>query len=101
MSFEVLVGLQVLDDPGYDAYRAAMKPILANYHGQFRNDFKVSETRLSTGSELINRVFTISFPDQNHMDGFFSDPNYLAVRAEFFEPAVGGAYRLAMYENLL
>lgn len=101
MSFEVLVGIQVLNDDLYDQYRAAMKPIMTNYHGQFRNDFKVSETLLSTGSTGINRVFTIAFPSQKHMDDFFSDANYLKVREEYFEPAVGSAHRLGLYENLI
>ena len=31
MSYEILVGLNVLDDLIYEDYRAAMKPILADY----------------------------------------------------------------------
>lgn len=101
MSFEVLVGLHVQDDIGYDEYRAAMKPILSKFEGRFRNDFKVSETLLSDASSTINRVFTIAFADQKSMDAFFSDPDYLAVRGKFFDPSVASAHRLALYENLL
>ena len=43
MSYEMLVGLNVFDDEKYTEYRAAMKPILSIYGGEFGYDFKVSE----------------------------------------------------------
>jgi uncharacterized protein (DUF1330 family) len=54
MSYEMLVGLNVLDDHMYQEYRNAMKPILAAYGGRFSYDFKVSEVLLSETSREIN-----------------------------------------------
>lgn len=42
MSYEILVGLHVLDEPIYADYRKAMKSIIADYEGHFSYDFKVS-----------------------------------------------------------
>ena len=49
MSYEILVGLNVLDDIKYDAYRAAMSPILSDYEGHSGYDFKVSDVLISAG----------------------------------------------------
>ena len=63
MSYEILVGLHVLDDLKYESYRKAMKPILADYEGSFGYDFTVSEVLISPENSAsdINRVFTINF----------------------------------------
>ncbi|MBL4831479.1 MAG: DUF1330 domain-containing protein [Aliivibrio sp.] len=73
MSYEILVGLHVLDDLKYAEYRAAMTPILSDYSGHFGYDFKVSEVLISEGNTDINRVFTINFSNQSKMEAFFSD----------------------------
>ncbi len=36
---EILVGLNVTDDESYSNYRAAMTPLLPEFHGAFRFDF--------------------------------------------------------------
>ena len=59
MSFEMLVGLEVIDDNAYNNYRQEMTPLLEQCGGGFNYDFKVSELLKSQVSENINRVFTI------------------------------------------
>lgn len=99
MSYEILIGLQVVDDRKYDDYRAAMKPILAYYDGRFGYDFKVSEVLISEGNADINRVFTINFASKNKMEDFFSDPKYLMVKEMYFVKAVGSTTIIASYEK--
>jgi uncharacterized protein (DUF1330 family) len=95
--FVSLMGLEVLDEASYARYRAGMTPILESYGGAFGCDFVVS--RVLKGDDRINRVFTIAFPDRATRERFFSDPRYLAVRRELFEPAVGAVIALAEFET--
>ena len=97
--FEMLVGLEVSDANVYQQYRTAMKPILQHYGGGFGYDFVVSEVLLSQVEEPINRVFTINFPNQQKMDEFFSNEEYLAVKAEFFERSVNHTTIIASYQK--
>ncbi len=99
MSFEILMGLEVTDDPQYDNYRAAMKPILKSYGGHFGYDFRVSEVLISEQNPDINRVFTISFPDKQKMKDFFSDPLYLQAREKFFVNCVASVTMISSYEK--
>ena len=99
MSYEILVGLNVLDALKYDDYRTAMKPILADYEGHFGYDFKVSEVLISEGNTDINRVFTINFSSKNKMEGFFSDSKYLVVKEKYFVESVGSATIISSYEK--
>ena len=43
MAFERLVGLQVIDEAGYQAYRDAMTPLLHACGGSFGYDFRIAE----------------------------------------------------------
>ncbi|WP_019029855.1 hypothetical protein [Colwellia piezophila] len=99
MSYEILVGLHVLDDLKYEHYRKAMKPILADYQGYFGYDFKVSEVLISPENSDINRVFTINFSNKNKMEGFFSDAQYLVVKEQYFVESVASATIIASYEK--
>jgi uncharacterized protein (DUF1330 family) len=99
MSYEMLVGLNVLDDKMYQEYRDAMKPILTIYEGGFGYDFKVSEVLLSQANSEINRVFTINFPDNEKMEGFFSNPNDIKVKETYFEGSVGSTVIISSYEK--
>ena len=99
MSYEILVGLHVLDDLKYENYRKAMKPILTDYQGGFGYDFKVSEVLISPDNNDINRVFTINFSSKNKMEGFFSDAQYLVVKEKYFVESVGSATIIASYEK--
>ncbi|PCK07539.1 MAG: DUF1330 domain-containing protein [Alteromonadaceae bacterium] len=99
MSYEMVVGLNVLDDQLYQEYRSAMKPILASYGGGFGYDFKVSEVLASETSNDINRVFTISFPSNTKTDQFFSDPEYIKVKSRYFEISVESTTIISSYEK--
>ncbi|WOH36391.1 DUF1330 domain-containing protein [Thalassotalea fonticola] len=99
MSYEILVGLNVLDDLKYDAYRTEMKPILSDYEGRFGYDFKVSDVLISEGNADINRVFTINFVSKSKMEGFFSDSKYLVVKETYFVESVGSATIISSYEK--
>lgn len=94
---EILVGLRVTDEDGYARYRAGMTPILEAMGGFFRYDMRVSELLRGQADEPFNRVFILSFPDGATRDRFFTDPAYLAVRAEHFERSVGSVTIMAGY----
>ncbi len=99
MAFEMLVGLNVIDDETYQAYRNAMNPILATNGGCLGYDFKVSEVLLSEADEVINRVFTIRFPDSGAKESFFSDPDYIRAKEQYFEKSVSSTTVIAGYEK--
>lgn len=101
MAYEMLVGLDVLDDCLYQEYRKEMKPILATYGGGFGYDFKVAEMLKSEVDTEINRVFTIFFKDSDAMDDFFSDPDYLKVKQQYFDASVGSMTIISSYEKAL
>lgn len=95
---EVLYGLEVIDDDTYAAYRAAMTPLLEAHGGRFVVDVRVAEVLRSPDSARFNRLFTIRFPSPERMDAFFSNAEYLAVRARLFEPSVAAIRKLGDYE---
>lgn len=99
MSYELLVGLHVIDDLKYDDYRQAMKPILSDYQGHFGYDFKVSDVLISETDADINRVFTINFSSKDKMESFFSDPQYLLVKDKCFLNSVGSTTIISSYEK--
>ena len=99
MALETLVGLHVVDEAGYQSYRDEMMPILESYGGEFGYDFKVSEVLKSQTKAPINRVFTISFPDQDSRDSFFSNDVYLKIRQQNFEKSVTDTTIIATYER--
>ena len=98
------VGLYIRDMPAadrarYQAYRDAMRPLLAAAGGGFRYDFEIGSTLQSEAAHPITRLFAIHFPDRTAKDAFFSDPAYLAVRERYFAEAVRGRTVLAEYER--
>lgn len=95
----MLVGLTVTDDAAYAQYRAAMTPLLHAHGGGFRYDFRIAEVLQSAADHAINRVFAIHFPSRPQKDAFFANSEYQAIRARFFEPAVGGRTVIAEYER--
>lgn len=98
MALEMLMGLYVVDEEAYQSYRDEMMPILENYGGGFGYDFKVSEVLKSKTQGPINRVFTISFPNQDSRDSFFSNDAYLKIRQRYFEKSVTDTTIIATYE---
>ncbi len=99
MAIEMLVGLNVLDDAAYESYRDEMTPILESYGGGFGYDFKIAEVLKSPTDTPINRVFTISFPDEDSMNSFFANDEYLEVKQRHFERSVADTIIIATYER--
>lgn len=97
MSVERLVGLLVTDDEKYQLYREGMLPLLKEHGGGFGYDFKISEVLKSEVDEPINRVFTIFFRDEESMNSFFSNEEYLKVRQQYFDASVSAATVIATY----
>lgn len=98
MAIELLVGLELKDPALYAEYRRAMTPLLNQHQGDFGYDFVVQQTLKPEGC-LINRVFTIHFATHQLMDSFFSHPEYLQIKARFFEKSVIHTHILASYEK--
>ena len=88
MAIETLVGLNVIDDQMYESYRDEITPILTEFGGDFGYDFKVSEVLKSKTNAPINRVFTIHFSDEDAMNSFFSNDQYLGIKERHFENSV-------------
>jgi len=99
--FTILVGLEVKDPARYAEYRARMTPILHAHGGAFGIDLEVSRVLKGPPDVAagINRVFSIEFPSRAVRDQFFANTEYLAVRSEWFEPAVGRIARLAEWHG--
>ncbi len=58
---ERLMGLDVADNDGYQAYREAMSPLLERIGGGFRYDFTIAKTLRNSAGHEINRVFITTF----------------------------------------
>ena len=99
MVIEMIVGLNVADDKAYQSYRDEMTPILKTYGGGFGYDFKVSEVLKSTTEAPINRVFTIYFSNEDSMNSFFSNDDYLKIKQRHFEKSVTDTTIIATYER--
>ena len=96
---ENIVGLYVTNDDLYSTYRQKMIPILESYGGGFRYDFQIAEVLTNDSDVPINRLFAIYFDNKEKMEQFFADPAYVAVRGEFFAPAVDGVTVIASYDR--
>lgn len=99
MVFERIVALHVTDEQGYQRYREAMAPLLAAHGGGFRYDFRVGKVLKSASEHPINRVFAIYFGSRELMDAFFANPEYLAIRAKYFDASVAGVTAIGAYER--
>ena len=100
-SHELLIGLHVTDDARYTRYREGMTPILHQYGGSFRYDFRIAEVLKAETNDPINRLFILSFPNARAKDAFFADEEYQKVKREFFEGAVQAVQALAEYVRKL
>ena len=99
MSFERIMGLEVINDEEYQKYRDNMIPILHSFGGDFGFDFKINEVLKSKTDDVINRVFTLDFPSKEVMEAFFTDPDYLAVKEKYFLNSVNSVTTISMYEK--
>ena len=95
--FESLIGIHVSDEQGYNDYRAGMTPLLEAHGGYFRYDFRVNEMLKGDAQDPFNRVFVISFPDEETMNEFFANEQYKAVRNAHFDRSVRSFGRIASY----
>lgn len=95
--FELLVGVNVTSEDGYQTYRDNIAPILTEHGGGFGYDFRVSEVLKSQSENLINRVFTIYFPDEKTKDAFFANADYLEVKKAHFEGSISHTTIIAEY----
>lgn len=98
LGYEMTMGLRVIDQERYTAYRAEMTPLLEAVGGSFRFDCEVA--RVLKGGEAIeiNRLFVIRFPRREVKEMFFSDPRYVEIRARLFARSVAGVTIIAEYE---
>lgn len=96
MRIELLVGLELNDARLYAEYRRQMTPLLLQNQGDFGYDFVVQQT-LKPANSAINRVFTIHFASEQWMESFFSHPEYLQIKAHYFEKSVTNTHILARY----
>ena len=99
MAIESLVALNVVDENAYQSYRDEIMPILKSYSGGFGYDFKVAEVLQSRTEAPINRVFTIYFPNEDSMNSFFSNAEYLTIKQRHFENAVTDTTIIATYQR--
>jgi uncharacterized protein (DUF1330 family) len=100
MSYEMAVGLLVVDQESYSQYRQGMRPLLEEAGGAFRYDFDVARVlRSQPGDAEINRAFVLEFPDKSAKERFFADPRYVEIRRRFFDPAVKARVLIAEYLN--
>lgn len=76
--YELLVGLEVTDPDQYDQYRQKMMPLLEQHGGRFEYDFTIQSELKTQAEHPINRLFILSFPDEQD-------------RQTYFRPSVGGA----------
>ena len=88
MSYEMTVGLLVVDQKVYAQYRKEMRPLLEEAGGSFRYDFDVARTIQSEDGADINRAFVLQFPSQANKERFFADPRYVEIKSRLFDPAV-------------
>ena len=95
--YEMLIGLNVIDDGKYQEYRENMKPILASIGGGFGYDFKISKVLITKTTNDINRVFTIHFPHVEIMEAFFSNPEYIKIKEKYFEGSVESTTIISTY----
>ena len=99
MSFERIMGLEVINDEEYQKYRENMTPILHSFGGDFGFDFKVNEVLKSKTNNVINSVFTLDFPCKKFMEEFFTNPAYLAVKEKYFINSVKSVTTISMHEK--
>ncbi|MBM9591810.1 DUF1330 domain-containing protein [Leptospira sp. 201903075] len=98
-AYETIVGLQVKNEDLYTDYRKAMTPLLKQYGGGFRYDFRIKETLISENPKEINRVFLIFFPSKETKERFFADPEYLKIRETYFTPSVASTTIISEYDR--
>jgi uncharacterized protein (DUF1330 family) len=101
MSYERIIGIEVIDELMYQDYRQAMTPLLRSVGGDFGFDFRVSEVLKSKTTDNINRVFTIEFPSEEIMNQFFNLAEYLVIKNQYFDSSVKSKTIISLHEKLI
>lgn len=96
---EILVGMCVSDEAAYQRYRDEMVPILEAMGGYFRYDMRMSELLKGEAEDPFNRVFILSFPDEQTKERFFGDSTYKRIKEQYFVGAVKSYRELASFTN--
>ncbi len=96
MSYARLVSLEVGDEAGYAAYRAAMTPLLEAAGGSFVVDLAAPTVLKHPADFAPNRVFLLAFASKEDSDAFFASDVYKAIREEHFAPAVNHTHSIAV-----
>lgn len=99
MAFEMTVALEVKDEEVYNNYRKGMNHILDSFSGEILYDFKVSKVLKSQEEGKTNRVFILKFISEKNMKNFFSNEEYLEVKAKYFDKAVGNVHILSSHKK--
>ena len=97
MTFEMTVGLLVVNQQTYTQYREEMRPLLEEAGGAFRYDFEVARTLRSESGVDINRAFVLQFPSRSNKERFFADPRYVEIKRRLFDPAVKERVSISEY----
>ena len=97
MSHDLLIAVDVIDPPLYEAYRDAIVPIMGRVGASFRHDVQVGDVLTPGGDVPMSRLFVISFPDRAARDAMFGDPSYIDIREAHFPKALNAITILAAY----
>ena len=91
-----LVSLDIEDANTYDEYRRRMAPLLERHGGHFVLDVEGGIARIHPAPFDPGRVLLIAFPSEGDARAFFSDPEYTAVRSQWFDRAVSQTHAQAL-----
>ena len=80
VSYQVLIGINVLNNESFVEFHSAIQPVLYRYEGEFSYDIDVPSTLLTGRVIKINHIYTLRFTSRVKMEEFFSDREYLLVR---------------------
>lgn len=97
MRFNRLVGAEIADQKGYQDYRDRMVVLLEKIGGAFAYDFHTVATHMAVKGQNYNRLFVLSFPDEDTANRYFSSQEYKAIRTEFFDASVADIKQLATW----
>lgn len=98
MRFYRLVGAQISDQQGYQDYRDRMRVLLDKVEGTFEYDYHTVATQMATKGQHYNRLFVLSFPNEEVSKQYFASPEYQAIREAFFDASVADIQILATWQ---
>ena len=99
MSYEMWVGVHVVDEEEYLMYRRKMYPLLKAEGGDFVVDLGVDKVHKTPSNKTFNRVFSIRFPNSEARVKFFSSDAYLEIRRTHFDAAVDASEVFGEYHR--